>query len=366
MKSVNTAADICKAIVLSVTISFCSLAAGCNALAPNEDAADKGTAPETEALDVTAEFDESGFGADAAESLSDAAKEQLRWENIKDTWPLSEYLDGLGHSVEYGLVVSPPTYTWYPDGTEKYSDGRATFLFSGPVWDENSVCVGISVYFDEILPDWTGETISEERMLRGDLGNIRWESASGEEPAHYVYEEGDLIFKLPASDEGKNLLTGSAISILRADAEAFEGSFDLQWRGKPLDPSLRVGEKWDAINKYAAKIGMSEEDIIAEIASGGPAVNDFGYNVYRDYATGDEYAFGSGECSFIYLTVEKVFPGFGARKEGADFLREINLQASWSDYEFAAYDYTFEDCTVYVFTDGDRNVASDYPVIVRD
>jgi hypothetical protein len=46
-------------------------------------------------------------------SLSDAAKEQLRWENLKDSWPLSVYLNDLGRPVEYGLVISPPSYTWY-------------------------------------------------------------------------------------------------------------------------------------------------------------------------------------------------------------------------------------------------------------
>jgi hypothetical protein len=297
-------------------------------------------------------------------SLSDAAKEQLRWENLKTTWPLSVYLDDIGRPVEYGLVISPPSYTWYPDGKEIYQDEFTNFFFSGPVWGENSVCVGISALLDTILPDWTGEMISTEGILTGGLGNVRWESPAGEETSYYVYDEAGVICKLPASNDGKSLLPDAAVLIQSKTADAIRSMTYSDSSQTPLSPELRIGEEWAVINQYAAKIGMPEEEIIAEIAEGGPMVNSFNYNVYKDFMTEAEYSFSSGKCDFIYLTVDKVFPGFDARKDGAAFIQEINLRTSWSG-DFAAYTYRFEDCIVYVFTDGDRNIFSDDSVIVR-
>jgi hypothetical protein len=325
--------------------------------------------------DIVATEDTASESVDESESIydagnvrtfiSDTAKEQLRWENLKTSWPLSVYLDDLGRPVEYGLVTSPPSYTWYPDGKEMYQDEFANFFFSGPVWDENSVCVGISTLLDTILPDWTGETISAEGISTGGLGNVYWESPTGETTSYYVYDEDGVICKLPASNDGKSLLPDAPVLIQSKTADAIQGMMYSDSSQAPLSPELRIGEEWAVINQYAAKIGMSEEEIIAGIASGGPMVNRFNYNVYKDYVTEAEYSFGSGKCDFIYLTVDKAFPGFGDKKDGAAFIQEINSRTDWSG-DFASYAYAFEDCAVYVLTDGDRNIFSDSSVIIRE
>jgi hypothetical protein len=170
---------------------------------------------------------------------------------------------------------------------------------------------------------------------------------------------------LPASNDGKSLLPDAAVLIQSKTADATRGMTYSDSSQTPLSPVLRIGEKWAVINQYAAKIGMPEEEIIAEIASGGPMVNRFNYNVYKDYVTEAEYSFSFGKCDFIYLTVDKVFPGFGDKKDGAAFIQEINLRTDWSG-DLTSYAYAFEDCAVYVLTDGDRNIFSDSSVTVRE
>jgi hypothetical protein len=352
-------------IILNLILLICT---ACGTSANNDDivVAD-GNADMTKDSVVMPEFvdkNESEYNVgDVSAPISDATKERLRWENLKTSWPLSEYLDGLGHSVEYGLAVSPPTYTWYPDGTEKYSDGRAIFLFSGPVWEKGSVCVGISVCFDEILPDRIEETISKEEMLNGELGNISWENANGEHISYYVYEDAGIVCKLPASVDGKKLLWDETILIQNEDANVFRDMpCDNPSRDMPLPLSLRTDDKWNVVNRYVAKLGLPKDEIVAEIASGGEEINALNHNVYRDYDSGVEYFFDAEICDSIYLTFDKAFPYFDAPL-GTDFLEDINLRAFWG-YDYASYIYTFEDCSVMVFTDGDRIVYPESFVII--
>jgi hypothetical protein len=175
-----------------------------------------------------------------------------------------------------------------------------------------------------------------------------------------------FIFKLPASDDGKRLLPNGIVSLQSKGAEVFHGlPYSDSQRDEPLLPTLRVGSKWESINRYAAEVGVLKEEITTRKELVGPEENRFGYNVYRDVFTGDEYSFDSdNQCDFIYLTVDKVFSDIKMEMPGAEFIETMNLRVDWS-VDSALYAYIFEDCTVYIFTDIDRNISRNKDVIFK-
>jgi hypothetical protein len=295
---------------------------------------------------------------------------QLAWENLKTGWPLCDYINDIGEPPG-GLGVFANRYTWYPDGAETSTDETANFMFSGPIWEEGSVCVEIAIPFEEVVRDWEDGALTVDAMMKMDPGIVRWVPAGGGEKAYFAYDDADagITLKLYSDESGSRLLADESVRLRQTGLVKpyTAGNYNFE-RYEPLHSGLRTGPMWAGVNEYGALLGADIDEISACIEHGGFEENDFGYTVYRDYGNGDEYGFAGyteGKCDYIYLTAEKVLEGFSGIKSGHDFLSEMGLRAEWSEYLGPLFEYPFTDYKVYFFTDTERNIYPESKVIIR-
>jgi hypothetical protein len=126
---------------------------------------------------------------------SEIAKYQFLYENLGK------------RSTEIKLGING--YVWNPDQSEAFDadSGENFFVFSAPVWDEGSFCIGVSFLFKDVFSDWDDNfTVSPESVALVE-NEITWVEKSSNGP-YYKYQVSDNLELCVYSDmDGTFLLT---------------------------------------------------------------------------------------------------------------------------------------------------------------
>jgi hypothetical protein len=258
-------------------------------------------------------------------------------------------------------------YVWNPDQSEAFDadSGENFFVFSAPVWDESSYCVGVSFLFKDVFSDWDDNFTASPESVALVGSEITWVEKGSNGP-YYKYQVSDNLELCVYSDaDGTLLLTEKPLLLKLTGTDEFYGLTSYDSKNLIVNSAEQQDAKWRIANETAESIGMLEEEIAPKRTK---HIDELSNTVsYIDEMSQTEYYMDEGTCYRVNIPIGVAFPIWKGRDviSEEEFRKYFAVPMRWSNYHFMSWDIAFEDFAIYFPTDADRSIRGDCLISIQ-